>query len=157
MEFSYWDPSLRLPQGAWVTAWVGTSAPKLIRLRLVFHRRPDKMADIIAATERSQGCSEVRQANPAIEANVVSHWWLFVDAWPTGADGAELPRRDGSDTFAMATAMRRWLAVVDGAIRHAMFELADRPVGGDEARAAVAARAHWNAVADIAAVDEATY
>jgi general secretion pathway protein J len=53
VEFSYWDPSLRLPPGAWVSAWVGTTAPKLVRLRLVFPAgAATKWPEIIAATER---------------------------------------------------------------------------------------------------------
>lgn len=55
VEFAYWDPGLKLPPGAWVTAWVGTSAPKLVRARLVFVKDTGmRWPDIIAATERDR-------------------------------------------------------------------------------------------------------
>jgi general secretion pathway protein J len=55
VEFAYWDPSLKLPPGAWVTAWIGTSAPKLVRARLVFTKDAGmRWPDIIAATERDR-------------------------------------------------------------------------------------------------------
>jgi general secretion pathway protein J len=53
VEFSYWDPGLNLPPGAWVTAWVGLTAPRLVRVRFVFQPgNAEKWPDIIAATER---------------------------------------------------------------------------------------------------------
>jgi general secretion pathway protein J len=55
VEFSYWDPSLQLPPGGWVTAWAGTSAPKLLRVRLVFTKDSGlHWPEIIAATERDR-------------------------------------------------------------------------------------------------------
>jgi general secretion pathway protein J len=53
IEFAYWDPHIALPPGAWVTAWAGNSAPKLLRIRLVF--MPDAglhWPEIIVATAR---------------------------------------------------------------------------------------------------------
>ena len=53
VEFSYWDPSLHLPSGGWVTAWVGTTVPKLLRIRLVFTKDAGlRWPDIIVATAR---------------------------------------------------------------------------------------------------------
>jgi hypothetical protein len=53
VEFAYWDPSLNLPPGGWVSAWVGTSAPKLLRIRLVFvNGAGSRWPDIIVATAR---------------------------------------------------------------------------------------------------------
>jgi general secretion pathway protein J len=53
VEFAYWDPSLHLPPGGWVTAWVGTTVPKLLRIRLVFTRDAGlRWPDIIVATAR---------------------------------------------------------------------------------------------------------
>ncbi len=53
VEISYWDPSLHLPPGGWVTAWVGTSVPKLLRVRLVFMKDTGlHWPDIIVATAR---------------------------------------------------------------------------------------------------------
>jgi len=53
VEFAYWDPTLHLPPGGWVTAWVGTSVPKLLRIRLVFTKDTGlKWPDIIVATAR---------------------------------------------------------------------------------------------------------
>jgi general secretion pathway protein J len=53
IELSYWDPTLNLPPGEWVTAWEGTSVPKLLRIRIVFlagsHAR---WPDIVVATAR---------------------------------------------------------------------------------------------------------
>jgi hypothetical protein len=55
VEFAYWDPSLHLPPGGWVTAWVGTSAPKLLRVRLVFMNDAGlRWPDIIVATARDR-------------------------------------------------------------------------------------------------------
>ena len=55
IEFAYWDPSLNLPPGAWVTAWVGTSVPKLLRVRLIFVKGAGKRwPEIIAATARDR-------------------------------------------------------------------------------------------------------
>jgi general secretion pathway protein J len=53
IEFAYWDPSLHLPAGGWVTAWVGTTVPKLLRIRLVFTKDAGlRWPDIIVATAR---------------------------------------------------------------------------------------------------------
>ena len=53
IEFAYWDPSLHLPPGGWVTAWVGTTVPKLLRIRLVFTKYAGlRWPDIIVATAR---------------------------------------------------------------------------------------------------------
>jgi general secretion pathway protein J len=53
VEFAYWDPSLHLPPGGWVTAWVGTTVPKLLRIRLVFTQGAGlRWPDIIVATAR---------------------------------------------------------------------------------------------------------
>ncbi len=53
VEFAYWDPSLHLPPGGWVTAWVGTSVPRLLRIRLVFLKGTSRRwPDIIVATAR---------------------------------------------------------------------------------------------------------
>jgi general secretion pathway protein J len=53
VEFSYWDPSLHLPPGDWVSAWVGTSVPRLLRVRLVFTKGTGlRWPDIIVATAR---------------------------------------------------------------------------------------------------------
>lgn len=53
IEFGYWDPSLHLPPGGWVTAWVGTTVPKLLRIRLVFTKDAGlRWPDIIVATAR---------------------------------------------------------------------------------------------------------
>jgi general secretion pathway protein J len=53
VEFSYWDPSLKLPPNSWVTAWVGTSVPKLLRIRLVFGEGSGlRWPDIVVATTR---------------------------------------------------------------------------------------------------------
>jgi general secretion pathway protein J len=53
VQFSYWDPSLNLPPGDWVTAWVGASAPKLLRVRVVFTKGAGmRWPDIIVATAR---------------------------------------------------------------------------------------------------------
>jgi general secretion pathway protein J len=53
IEFAYWDPSLHLPPGGWVNAWVGTSVPKLLRIRLVFSKDAGlRWPDIIVATAR---------------------------------------------------------------------------------------------------------
>jgi general secretion pathway protein J len=53
IEFAYWDPSLHLAPGGWVTAWVGTSVPKLLRIRLVFTKDAGlRWPDIIVATAR---------------------------------------------------------------------------------------------------------
>ena len=53
VEFAYWDPSLHLPPGGWVTAWVGTTVPKLLRIRLVFTKDAGlRWPDIIVATAR---------------------------------------------------------------------------------------------------------
>jgi general secretion pathway protein J len=53
VEFSYWDPTLHLPPGGWVTAWVGTTVPKLLRIRLVFVKGSGlRWPDIIVATAR---------------------------------------------------------------------------------------------------------
>jgi general secretion pathway protein J len=53
VEFAYWDPSLHLPPGGWITAWVGTSVPKLTRIRLVFMKDAGlRWPDIIVATAR---------------------------------------------------------------------------------------------------------
>ena len=53
IEFAYWDPSLHLPPGGWVTAWVGTTVPKLLRIRLVFTKSTGlRWPDIIVATAR---------------------------------------------------------------------------------------------------------
>jgi general secretion pathway protein J len=53
IEFSYWDPSLNLPPGDWVTAWVGSSVPRLLRIRLVFMKGTGaRWPDIIVATAR---------------------------------------------------------------------------------------------------------
>jgi general secretion pathway protein J len=55
IEFAYWDPSLHLPPGGWVTAWVGTTVPKLLRIRLVFKKGAGlRWPDIIVATARDQ-------------------------------------------------------------------------------------------------------
>jgi prepilin-type N-terminal cleavage/methylation domain-containing protein len=54
VEFDYWDPSLHLPPGGWVTAWIGTSAPKLLRVRLVFVKGSGlRWPDIIVGTARN--------------------------------------------------------------------------------------------------------
>jgi general secretion pathway protein J len=53
VEFAYWDPTLKLPPGGWVTAWVGPSAPKLLRVRLVFSKDSGlRWPDLIIATAR---------------------------------------------------------------------------------------------------------
>jgi general secretion pathway protein J len=53
VEFAYWDPTLHLPPGGWATAWVGTSVPKLLRIRLVFTKDAGlRWPDIIVATAR---------------------------------------------------------------------------------------------------------
>jgi general secretion pathway protein J len=53
VEFAYWDPSLHLPPGRWVTAWVGTTVPKLVRIRLVFTKDAGlRWPDIVVATAR---------------------------------------------------------------------------------------------------------
>jgi general secretion pathway protein J len=53
IEFAYWDPSLNLPPGGWVPAWAGTSAPKLLRIRLVFTQGAGlRWPDIVVATAR---------------------------------------------------------------------------------------------------------
>jgi general secretion pathway protein J len=53
VEFAYWDPSLKLPLGGWVTAWAGTSVPRLLRVRLVFVKGAGlRWPDIIVATAR---------------------------------------------------------------------------------------------------------
>ena len=53
VEFAYWDPSLHLPPGGWVTAWAGTTVPKLLRIRLVFTKDAGlRWPDIIVATAR---------------------------------------------------------------------------------------------------------
>jgi general secretion pathway protein J len=53
IEFAYWDPSLQLPPGGWATAWVGTTVPKLLRIRLVFTKAAGlRWPDIIVATAR---------------------------------------------------------------------------------------------------------
>jgi len=53
VEFAYWDPSLGLPPGGWVTGWAGTSVPKLLRVRLVFMKGSGlRWPDIIVATAR---------------------------------------------------------------------------------------------------------
>jgi general secretion pathway protein J len=53
VEFAYWDPSLKLPPGGWVTAWVGSSAPKLLRVRVVFRKDSGlRWPDLIIATAR---------------------------------------------------------------------------------------------------------
>jgi prepilin-type N-terminal cleavage/methylation domain-containing protein len=53
VEFAYWDPSLHLPPGGWVTAWVGTQVPRLLRVRLVFTKGAGlRWPDIIVATAR---------------------------------------------------------------------------------------------------------
>jgi general secretion pathway protein J len=53
VEFAYWDPTLHLPPGGWVTAWIGTSVPKLLRVRLVFIKGAGlRWPDIIVATAR---------------------------------------------------------------------------------------------------------
>lgn len=53
VELGYWDPSLNLPPGKWVTAWIRTSPPKLLRIRLVFTRGAGlRWPDIIVATAR---------------------------------------------------------------------------------------------------------
>jgi general secretion pathway protein J len=53
IEFSYWDPSLHLPPGGWVSAWVGTTVPKLLRVRLVFTKDAGlRWPDIIVVTAR---------------------------------------------------------------------------------------------------------
>jgi general secretion pathway protein J len=53
VEFAYWDPSLHLPPGGWVTAWVGTTVPRLLRIRLVFVKGAGlRWPDIIVATAR---------------------------------------------------------------------------------------------------------
>jgi general secretion pathway protein J len=53
VEFAYWDPSLHLPPGGWVTAWVGTTVPKLLRIRLVFTKDAGlRWPDIVVATAR---------------------------------------------------------------------------------------------------------
>jgi general secretion pathway protein J len=53
VEFGYWDPSRNPPPGGWVTAWIGTSPPKLLRIRLVFTKGAGlHWPDIIAATVR---------------------------------------------------------------------------------------------------------
>jgi general secretion pathway protein J len=51
VEFAYWDSTLKLPPGGWVTAWIGTSVPKLLRVRLVFMKDAGvRWPDIIVAT-----------------------------------------------------------------------------------------------------------
>ena len=51
VEFAYWDPGLKLSPGRWVTAWVGISPPKLLRIRLVFMKGAGlRWPDIIVAT-----------------------------------------------------------------------------------------------------------
>ena len=53
IEFAYWDPSLNLPPGGWVTGWVGMTAPKLLRIRMIFEKDTGMhWPDIIVATER---------------------------------------------------------------------------------------------------------
>ncbi len=53
VEFAYWDPSLRLPPGGWVTAWSGRTVPKLLRVRLLFTAGTGlRWPDIIVATAR---------------------------------------------------------------------------------------------------------
>lgn len=53
VEFAYWDPSLHLPPGGWVTGWAGTTVPKLLRIRLVFTKDTGlRWPDIIVATAR---------------------------------------------------------------------------------------------------------
>jgi general secretion pathway protein J len=53
VEFAYWDPGLHPPPGGWVTAWVGTTVPKLLRIRLVFTKDAGlRWPDIIVATAR---------------------------------------------------------------------------------------------------------
>ena len=53
VEFAYWDPSLNLPPGGWVTAWTGTSVPRLLRVRLIFVEGTAlRWPDIIVATAR---------------------------------------------------------------------------------------------------------
>lgn len=55
VEFAYWDPSLRLPPGGWVTAWVGETPPRLARIRLVFQKESHlRWPDIIVAAERER-------------------------------------------------------------------------------------------------------
>jgi general secretion pathway protein J len=53
LELSYWDPALNLPPGNWVTAWEGTSVPRLLRIRIVFlPRSRARWPDIVVATAR---------------------------------------------------------------------------------------------------------
>jgi general secretion pathway protein J len=53
VEFAYWDPSLKLPPGGWVSAWGGASAPRLLRIRLVFAKGAGlRWPDIVVATAR---------------------------------------------------------------------------------------------------------
>ncbi len=53
VEFAYWDPSLHLPPGGWVTAWVAPTVPRLLRIRLVFQKKAGlRWPDIIVATAR---------------------------------------------------------------------------------------------------------
>ncbi len=55
VEFAYWDPSLNLPAGQWVTAWAGNSAPRLLRIRLVFAKGArQRWPEIIVATARDR-------------------------------------------------------------------------------------------------------
>jgi general secretion pathway protein J len=53
VEFSYWDPSLKLPPNTWVSAWIGASVPKLLRIRLIFDAGSGlRWPDIVVATNR---------------------------------------------------------------------------------------------------------
>lgn len=52
LEIDYWSPGLKLPPGAWVTAWVGAPVPTLLRIRVVFAPGSGRhWPDLIAATE----------------------------------------------------------------------------------------------------------
>jgi general secretion pathway protein J len=53
VEFAFWDPSLNLPPGGWVTTWNGPEVPKLLRIRLVFAKGDGlRWPDIIVAPAR---------------------------------------------------------------------------------------------------------
>jgi general secretion pathway protein J len=55
LDVEYWDPSLHLPPNTWVSAWVGNTTPRLLRIRLVLAKGAGpRWPDIIVATERDR-------------------------------------------------------------------------------------------------------
>ena len=55
VEFAYWDASRAPLPGTWVKTWFSATAPKLIRVHLVFSPTADRRwPDIIAATARER-------------------------------------------------------------------------------------------------------